>query len=288
MELVSVVIPCYNASPFIKATIRSVLGQTYPSLEIIVLNDGSTDNSADIIREFKDERVTLINKINTGVSDTRNRGLQSAKGTYIVFFDNDDLMEKNFVSERVDFLNKNPAVDFCCGEILFIDINGRVIDQNPKQGPRDNIIKEILLLDSSISCLPSNFMYRTASLIKNGLNFNTVLSNSADKFFLLQTVGCLKYGGTISHPDSKLLYRIHHLSLSSKLNETRINDSVIFFREIILKIKIEKSIRNQFYKKFLYMIAAGFFKIKKIRKGFKYFFFLLGEYAGITAFRKYI
>jgi glycosyltransferase involved in cell wall biosynthesis len=288
MKLVSVIIPCYNASSFIEATIRSILEQTYPAIEIIVLNDGSTDNSADIIGKIRDERITLINKPNSGVSNTRNQGLGLAKGEYIVFFDNDDLMEKNFISERAGFLDKNPATDFCCGEVLYIDINDQPISPASKQGPRGDIIKEIVLLDSSISCLPSNFMYRAASLLKNGLHFNPLLSNSADKFFLLQAAMCLQYGGTVFGQDSKLLYRIHHLSLSSKVNEKRINDVMIFFREIIAKIRVEESIESQFYKKFLYMITAGLFKIKKVRKSLKYFFLLACEYTGITACRKYI
>ena len=101
--LVSVIIPVYNAENFIEQTIQSVLNQTIQDFEIIVLNDGSKDNSGAVIQALqkKDNRIIYISKSNSGVSDTRNMGVENAKGKYLAFLDADDIwkqdnLEKNW------------------------------------------------------------------------------------------------------------------------------------------------------------------------------------------------
>lgn len=91
-NLISVIIPIYNAAPYIERCLLSVVNQTYRNLEIIIVNDGSTDNTGEIIDRFAkiDERIIVIHKENTGVSDTRNRGLDIARGDYVGFVDGDD------------------------------------------------------------------------------------------------------------------------------------------------------------------------------------------------------
>src|ERR1700752_3531385 len=91
--LVSVIIPVYNGEKYIEQTIRSVLDQTLQDFEIIILNDGSTDSSAEIIKRLQEEdnRIIYIPKPNTGVSDTRNIGISKASGKYLAFLDADDV-----------------------------------------------------------------------------------------------------------------------------------------------------------------------------------------------------
>ena len=91
--LVSVVIPCCNAEAFLPETLGSVCGQTYRELEILVVDDGSKDRTADIAREFaaRDPRVRLVQKPNGGLSSARNFGIDHARGKYLSFVDGDDL-----------------------------------------------------------------------------------------------------------------------------------------------------------------------------------------------------
>ena len=96
-ELVSVIIPLYNKEKYIKRCIDSLVKQTYKNLQIIIVDDGSTDNSTDIISQYKDERIELIQKKNEGVSLTRNRGIESSKGKYIAFVDADDYVSKDYI-----------------------------------------------------------------------------------------------------------------------------------------------------------------------------------------------
>lgn len=91
-NLISVIIPVYNAAPYIERCLLSVVNQTYRNLEIIVVNDGSTDGTDNILNRFAetDDRIVVIHKENTGVSDTRNKGLDVARGDYVGFVDGDD------------------------------------------------------------------------------------------------------------------------------------------------------------------------------------------------------
>lgn len=95
----SVIIPLYNKEKSIRSTIDSVLNQSYPHFELIIVNDGSTDNSLEVAASFKDTRIRIINKPNGGVSSARNRGIHESKNDYIVFLDADDLWFSNCLEE---------------------------------------------------------------------------------------------------------------------------------------------------------------------------------------------
>lgn len=114
-ELISVIIPCFNAGKTLQRTLFSVLEQDYKNLEIIIVNDGSTDNSIDIIKKFSsiDKRIVLIDQVNSGVSVARNNGLSVAKGEYIMFLDADDNYTTPFaISKMFKALIENDA-DMC-------------------------------------------------------------------------------------------------------------------------------------------------------------------------------
>ena len=91
-----VVIPLYNKEVYIKNTLNSVLAQTIKDFEIIVVNDGSTDKSAEVVKSLSDPRIRLINQVNAGVSVARNRGINEAKADLIAFLDGDDEWKTKF------------------------------------------------------------------------------------------------------------------------------------------------------------------------------------------------
>lgn len=118
--LFSIIIPVYNAQNTIRRTLQSVLNQTFSSYEIIVVNDGSRDNSARILQEFAHyPQVTVLNQINAGVSAARNSGLQQASGEYVLFLDADDWVDDNFLMSFKLNLNAWPAesVDLMVGNL---------------------------------------------------------------------------------------------------------------------------------------------------------------------------
>ncbi|RJQ29496.1 glycosyltransferase [Candidatus Parcubacteria bacterium] len=111
--LVSIITPAYNAGAYLGDTIRSVLAQTYSSFEHIVVDDGSTDDTAKVVRAISDPRIKYLYQKNSGQSSARNAGIAAAKGKYIAFLDADDLFLPGKLSEQVNYLETNPNCDFC-------------------------------------------------------------------------------------------------------------------------------------------------------------------------------
>lgn len=102
MKKVSIIVPIYNAEEYIRRCIDSLINQTYKNIEIILLNDGSTDSTDKIIKSYKDKRINYIKKENTGIGNTRNLGILKSTGDYIMFIDSDDYMELNAVEVLVN------------------------------------------------------------------------------------------------------------------------------------------------------------------------------------------
>lgn len=112
MILVSIIMPAYNAEMFIKKSIDSVLHQTYQNWELLVVNDGSIDKTADIVRNYnKDKRIKLINQENKRLGAARNAGIRSAAGKWIAFLDADDLWDKNKLQQQMEVISCNRDVD---------------------------------------------------------------------------------------------------------------------------------------------------------------------------------
>lgn len=110
--LVSIITPCYNGGKYISQTIDSVLAQTYPDWEMIIVDDGSKDNSAEIVRGYmeKEPRIVFLQQANAGSAAARNNGIRNAGGQYIALLDADDLWEPEFLAEQIRFLREKDAV----------------------------------------------------------------------------------------------------------------------------------------------------------------------------------
>ena len=112
-ELVSIIIPAYNAEKTIKRCVESILNQTYKNLEVIVINDGSKDRTLDVLKNVVDSRVKVITKDNGGASSARNDGLKASKGKYIAFCDADDFYDKNYLSKLISLFEKDVCLTSC-------------------------------------------------------------------------------------------------------------------------------------------------------------------------------
>lgn len=141
MPKISVIIPLYNKEPIIERSLRSVLYQDYNDFEVIVVNDGSTDKSADIVRSINDSRIRLIEQENGGPSKARNTGVQHTKGEWIVFLDADDELLPDAL------YNMYNAINYCTDADL-VDFNRVFFDgKNKREGyhPVDGIVNNALL-----------------------------------------------------------------------------------------------------------------------------------------------
>lgn len=122
---VSVIMPAYNGERYIAAAMRSVLEQTYPDLELIVVDDGSTDRTSAVVADFKalDERITYVFQANSGQGKARNTGIETAQGDLIAFLDQDDLWVKEKLAVQLDALHKTGADVVFGGSFVFHDDN---------------------------------------------------------------------------------------------------------------------------------------------------------------------
>ena len=132
--LVSVVVPMYNVSEYIKACIDSILEQTFQNFELICVNDGCTDDTVDKVMQYSDKRVCIIHKENGGLSSARNAGIFAARGLYIALLDSDDIWHKQKLSYHVRHLATNATLEVSYSPSLFIDAKGNDmgIGQFPK------------------------------------------------------------------------------------------------------------------------------------------------------------
>src|ERR1700755_1199399 len=106
--MITVLMPAYNAEHYIAEAIASVLQQTYANFELVIVNDGSTDGTRNIIKTFRDPRIKLIDQANMGVAAALNTGLGHARAPYIARFDADDICYPERLEKQLDFLQSNP------------------------------------------------------------------------------------------------------------------------------------------------------------------------------------
>lgn len=164
--MISVIIPLYNKENSITDCINSVLRQTYSDFEIIVVNDGSTDYSLDIVSRIKDDRIVIFSKINGGVSDARNFGILKAQSENIFFLDADDLIKDNCLSIFVDLMNKYIDISFFVANFESVFGNNKIVFNSKG--------KEEIIQNPFKSIWNSKILPRTGSMLIKRKCFNEI------------------------------------------------------------------------------------------------------------------
>lgn len=172
---VSIIIPIYNAEKYLKRCLDTVVNQTFKSLEIILINDGSTDDSLRIMNEYKGNynNVEIINQENSGQGEARNKGVSIAKGEYITFADADDWLSENYVEVLYDAIKKNNADISVCNMIMvmsrtFNEIKSVKFPRAELNG--DNAVRD-LLQDKELKSYPWGKLYKKSIFIQNNIMF---------------------------------------------------------------------------------------------------------------------
>ena len=213
---VTVIVPVYNVEKYLRKCLDSLINQTYKNLEIIVVDDGSTDNSVKICDEFanRDNRITVIRQKNGGISIARNAGLGKMTGSYVTFVDSDDYLEINAV-EKFLKISITEGADIVCSETIII-FKDRIVHNSNKENEKysTELIKEKILLDKLGNHAATKF-YK-AELWKN-IRFPEKLVY--EDFYIMPSV-CVNAKKIVYKCEPLYYYnRINPTSLSSLWND---------------------------------------------------------------------
>jgi glycosyltransferase involved in cell wall biosynthesis len=178
---VSVVIPTYNRSQALRPTIESVLAQAYADWELLLVDDGSTDDTPEVARSYRDPRIRSVRQENRGHAAARNRGLELARGEYLAYLDHDDRWPQEKLQFQVAYLDEHPEVGVVYGRLLYIDEEGT--PQSCLRGPEpQGWIFKLLLRDHGCLYTMSLPMMRTALVRQVGGFFHS--ADTADDLCL--------------------------------------------------------------------------------------------------------
>ena len=226
---VSIIIPVYNAEKYLRQCLDSVINQTYENLEIIIVNDGSTDSSGIICEEYaeKDKRVRVYNKSNTGVSDSRNLGIKESSGKYLVFVDADDYwLSVSDLATLVGISEEN-QIDVLRGEYVAVDEDGQYIYDSRFLKLREKVANRLLSSSEFLNKVLCGESFIFLSLFRKEVFDNNIFNK--DRIFLedlefysrlmLQQLKCMY----VQYPF--YAYRKNADSVSARINIKKIRDS---------------------------------------------------------------
>lgn len=223
--LCSIIVPIYNVEALLPRCIDSLIGQQYQNIEIILVNDGSTDSSEAVCREYlnRDSRIKLINKENGGLSSARNAGLKLSKGEYILFVDSDDYVTSDFCSVGVDgFLNHNADVVIFGFNNIFVDTN-KVIKKHCRKSrvlSKEEALKGTLI-DGYINSLAWNKAYKRELFDNIRYPEGMVFEDVGTTYKIFDKANTIYISSNITYN-----YELRNGSISNKwwCNDKKIND----------------------------------------------------------------
>lgn len=286
--LVSIILPVYNAQNHLARCVGSICAQTYQNIEIIILNDGSKDQSLPVCEEFrqKDPRILLVDKANSGVSDTRNLGLKLASGKYVEFVDSDDYLDPDFTERLVAAAEENEA-DFVIAPYKMVIPAGaskpeQVLDKiqdelgvmsvaRPPEvreygflpaGVYDKDTFALRLMDKPASYFYSvlwNKLYRRDILTGNDIQFVSEMRWAEDLVFNLRYIQYAERFVAIDKPG------YYYVQNPQSICHTQINAATIvqnklqvfrYYKDLYTRLGIYEEVRPQLYK-FLVDIAES-------------------------------
>ena len=220
---VSVIVPIYNQAGFIRETVESVLSQDHPNIELVLSDDGSTDGTSDVLREYaavEPERVKLVaSEENTGIAGAFNRALDAHTGDYVAWLGGDDVMLPGKLSRQVAAMEAHPEAIGCCHDAeVFDSESGRAYGRftevyNGRRGVRDGGVE--LLLDPGYLMLPSTMMVRSAAV--GDLRFDRRVRVSNDWLFDIEL---FQRGRIVGIDDVLARYRRHQSNATSQVSDT--------------------------------------------------------------------
>lgn len=265
---VSIIIPVYNKVAFVRESIESALGQSYPNIEVVLVNDGSTDGSLAILQEFKannPDNIVLIDQINGGVSQATNAGIAASSGDFIQFLDADDLMSSDKIHHQVEFLNSKPRGAMASSEWVSFSGNIESFNRfNLKIFKDYNFGIEMLidLYDRSEMMQPGVFLTPRSVILAAGPWDENLTINQDGEFFCRVMLKCK---GIFFEPRGKVYYRKPGENNVSQQKSYKAASSLLesyrCYEREILKVEDSKRVREAIarnYLRFSYVIYPNY------------------------------
>ncbi|WP_100613702.1 glycosyltransferase [Confluentibacter citreus] len=223
--LVSIILPLYNGEKYVRETIESILLQSYTNFEFIIINDGSTDNSLNIVKGFNDNRIVLIDQENKGLAATLNIGLNLANGDLIARIDSDDIAKRDRIQIQVNTFKKNPNLVLLGSAVNYIDENGVYLGRSYPI-TRTRSIKKHLLNNGNIIAHPS-VMYIKDIVLKIG-GYSEIIGKYFEDHFLWCQL--LNYGDIENLSECLIDYRLTPQSISGlEQASTDFNEKILSY-----------------------------------------------------------
>lgn len=208
---VSIIIPAYNALPYLPQTVESALEQTFEDFELLIVNDGSTDGFRDWATCLNDKRIRIIHQDNQGLGAARNTGIKQAKGQYLAFLDADDLWLPTKLNEQIAELDTYPEIGLTHTSVSYIDAQGNKLRNDIRANGRGNVWRHVVAYNSYYLVLcGSTPLIRRECFDKVGM-FSTELSFSQDWEMWIRIAHHYNFS-TIQKP--LVLYRQHGKNMS--------------------------------------------------------------------------
>lgn len=276
MPKVSIIIPVYNSAMYLKQCLNSLINQTLTDLEIICINDGSTDNSAEILNEYaqKDSRIIVITQENSGLGATRNNGLEQAKGEYIGFVDSDDWIDENYYEKLYNAAKENSADIAICGFKREKKEKSKIILSYQDIKLYTNTQEKFNICDMPKSNYVWNKIYKRERVLDSGITFETGVYYE-DVIYSPRIIYFL--GELVTVPDTYYHYRKNPNSVVCMGSKKKTEDK-IYAEKQLSKFLIEHNIKvdKKYYatdKKEIKILGAKILKIITWEKERIYYLF---------------
>lgn len=213
LPLISVLMPAYNAEPYIQEAIDSVLDQTWTNWELVIINDGSSDGTSTILSKIKDDRIMVIDQSNQGVSAARNRALENSRGTFFCFLDADDRIPPNSLNARADILMNDPSINFSDGVVCAFEQDKDQLTPIHQPTVRGLVFSKLMEISSACFFGPSWMIRRTPTIER--YRFPVHMKHAEDLAYFMS----IAREGNYDHTKEVILhYRKGHHSAMSDLH----------------------------------------------------------------------
>lgn len=287
-SLVSIIVPVYNVEQYVSRCINSILNQSYQNLEIILINDGSTDGTLAILRHFEktDLRIKVIDQTNFGVSSARNHGIEKAMGDYIMFVDGDDWIDTDMIFSLLQLIDGYKA-DIACSSFVFDSIT-----LSKKRYVNSNFSSyELKGEEALVHYLRGNHLwasvcsrlYAASFIKKHNFRFDTNMFIGEDGYFSLQVMSKASNIVICACPFYHILVRPSSVTRSCSFDKDEVSD---FYKEYLIKENLWTKFENEYKVWYVRARSSDIFRVA-LRTNYRQYVRIYKSHIRESAFFQY-